>query len=198
MGAGADATRRTDGATGTHNTSDYKRGRMGTDLAIRRYRPDDRERVDAVREAALRDTGAFFEDGPGDADDLTAEYLQAGGEFLVGEANGRIVATGAFRPVRGVVTRHLDSFGDETAELKRMHVAPAHQRRGYGRRMLTELQRRARERGYAELVLVTTGPQTAAQRFYEAAGFAEAERERVEFRGEAFDAIVYRKPLPGP
>lgn len=146
-------------------------------------------------ETALRDAGAFFEDAPGDAADPTAEYLDAGGEFLVGEADGRVVATGAFRPVRGVATRHLDSFGDGTAELKRMHVSPAHQRRGYGRRILTDLRARARKQGYTELVLVTTGPQTAAQRFYEAAGFAEVERERVEFRGEAFDAIVYRQSL---
>lgn len=168
---------------------------MGTKLAIRRYQPEDRNRVEAVTEAALRDTGAYFEDSPDAANTIEDEYLTSGGEFLVGEVTDRIVATGAFRSVRGVITNHLDSFGEETVEIKRMHVDPPHQRQGYGRQIFDELQRRALNQGYTELVLVTTGPQTAAQHFYEANGFIEVERETVDFRGETFDAIVYRKDL---
>lgn len=169
---------------------------MGAELAIRRYRPDDRERVEAVLAAALRDTGAYYEEEPDDADGALAdEYLTSGGEFLVGEVTDHIVATGAFRPVRGVITNFLDSVGNGTAELKRMHVDPPHQRQGYGRRIFDELRRRARDQGYMELVLLTSGPQIAAQHFYEASGFEEIEREPVDVGGESFDAIVYRRPL---
>lgn len=169
---------------------------MGADLAIRRYQPADRERVDAVMEAALRDIGAFFEDAPDDADDtLEEEYLASGGEFLVGEVTDHIVATGAFRPVRGVITKHLDTIEEGTVEIKRMHVDPDHQRQGYGRQIFNELQQRAHNHGYTELVLLTTGLQTAAQNFYEATECEELERESVDFLGESFDAIIYRKIL---
>lgn len=169
---------------------------MGSSLAIRRYHPDDRERVETVMEAALRDTDTFLQDAPDDYDEtLENEYLASGSDFLVGEISDRIVATGAFRPVRGMITEHLDSIGDGTAELKRMHVDPNHQRRGYGRQIFTELKQRAQELGYTELVLVTSSPQTAAQNFYEATGFEEIERKAVEFLGRSFEAIVYRKML---
>lgn len=165
-------------------------------MAIRRYETDDRERVKAVMEAALRDAGDFFEDAPNDDDDTSYnEYITSGGEFLVGEVDHRIVATGAFRPVRGAIKKHLESIEDGTVELKRMHVDPDHQRQGYGQQIFEELQQRAQDQGYTDLVLITTGPQTAAQNFYEACGFEEIERETVDFFGGSFDGIVYQKSL---
>jgi ribosomal protein S18 acetylase RimI-like enzyme len=117
---------------------------------------------------------------------------------LVGEINDRIVATGAFRPVQGIIANFLDTIGDSTVEIKRMHVDPDYQRRGYGQQIFTELQQRAQNQEYTELVLLTTSPQIAAQNFYEGNGFEEIERESVEFQGESFDAIVYRKILTAP
>jgi ribosomal protein S18 acetylase RimI-like enzyme len=169
---------------------------MGAELSIRRYQSDDRERVEAVMEAALRDTGAYFEDAPEEtSNSLYERYLEAGGEFLVGESDGQIVAMGAFRPVGGLVAEFLDSVPEGAIEIKQMHVAPGYQRRGYGQRILDELQRRAHEDGQRTLLLQTTSLQPAARRFYEANGFEQIARESVAAEGRAFDLVFYRKAL---
>jgi ribosomal protein S18 acetylase RimI-like enzyme len=45
-----------------------------------------------------------------------------------------------------------------------MRAAPTHQGRGHGRRIYDELERRARDRGFGELVLDTMSTLTGAQR----------------------------------
>lgn len=165
-------------------------------LSIRQYASDDRTRVDAVMEAALRDTGAYFEDVPHESTaPIEEEYLDSGGEFLVGEVDGEIVAIGAFRPVGGLVSEYLDSIDDGTVELKRIHVAPEQQRLGYGQQILDELQRRAHNRGSTTLVLLTTSLQKAAHRFYESNGFIEIDRTHVTAGEKSFDDIIYRTYL---
>lgn len=62
---------------------------------------------------------------------LERASLKGGGEFLLGEANVAIVATRACRPPEGIVEKVLGSVPEDTAELKRMHVAPDYQRPGY-------------------------------------------------------------------
>ena len=62
------------------------------------------------------------------------------------------------------------------AEVKRMRVRPGCWRRGYGREVLSALERRAAELGYVTLHLDTTVGQTAARRLYEKNGFREARR----------------------
>lgn len=171
---------------------------MPETLEVRRYRPADRERVEVIMETALRDAGAYDEDAPEDLDgSLARAVLDGAGEFLVGEVDGTVVATGAFRPVEGIVATSLDTFGDDTGEIKRMHVLPDHQRSGYGQRLLDELERRALNRGYRELVLATSDRQTAACRFYESNGFEEILRHSIGAFDESFDMLVYRKPLSG-
>ncbi|MEU8701011.1 helix-turn-helix domain-containing GNAT family N-acetyltransferase [Streptomyces sp. NPDC048680] len=62
---------------------------------------------------------------------------------------------------------------DGTAEIKRMWVAPRARGLGLGRRFLTELEARARERGREVLRLDTNRALTAAIRLYRATGFEE-------------------------
>lgn len=92
--------------------------------------------------------------GPWD-DDLQHidEVYLSDGDFLVGEADGGIVAMGAIRKKT-----------DDCAELKRMRVHPEHQRLGYGQQMLDALEQRARTFGYRRLCLDTTVQQVAARR----------------------------------
>lgn len=169
---------------------------MRDDFSIRRYRPTDRKRVETVMEAALQETGAYFEETPDD-ESLTPEerYLESGGEFLVGELDNQIVATGAFRPPDGFLLETLESIPEGAVELKQMHVAPDHQRQGYGQQILNTLQQRAREEGHTTLLLETTGLQSAAQHFYEANGFEEVTTKAVEAEGRAFDVVFYQKAL---
>lgn len=169
---------------------------MEGELSIRRYRRTDRERVEAVMEAALRDANAYFEETPADAAATYREkYLESGGEFLVGEQDGQIVATGAFRPLGEFLAGFLDSVPERAVELKQMHVAPRYQRRGHGQRILEALERRARQGGYTTLPLETTSLQSAAQHFYEGNGYEAVAREPVEAEGRSFDVLAYRKDI---
>ena len=164
------------------------------ELTVRPARPDDAERIQDVQETAHRDAGAYF----GDADDGDAEALdeyRSDGDYLVAITDGRIVATGAFRPPTDLLGELVDEIPDGAVQLKRMNVLPEYQRRGYGQRIYDELERRARVQDRSEILLHTTDRQTAAQEFYEASGFAETERHSVDAFGESFESVVYRKSL---
>lgn len=166
---------------------------MGSELFIRRARETDVSRLRELMESAHRDAGAYFEDVGDDFDGLEDEYLPEG-EFLVGEVEGRIVASIAYRDPDEVVQSFAD-VSERTVQLKRFNVEPEYQRRGYGNRIYGELERRAREAGHEEIVLHTTGRQTAARRFYEERGYDLIERTDIEEFSESFELFVYRKRL---
>lgn len=168
---------------------------MADDFIVRPYRPGDDERVRRLHGEAMRDAGAYVEDDPAfeaaipddveleaDLDAIEETYVEPGGAFAIGERDGEIVATGAFRLV-----------DDATVEIKRMRVDPDHQRRGYGQRILDALEAEARARGFTELTLDTLARQTAARKFYEANGYEEGDRE--SFGGH--EARFYRKSVEG-
>ena len=112
--------------------------------------------------------------------DIPKNYLDSGGEFLVAELNGQIIAMGAFRKIT-----------DSLAEIKRMRVHPDFWRQGFGQTILTRLERIAREKGYTTLTLDTTIHQAAAQALYIRNNYQEKRREK---RG-TFDLIFYEKRL---
>ena len=70
---------------------------MGDELSVRRYRPADDARVRELRQTAVRDVGAYVADAlDDDLETIRETFLERGGEFLVGEADERIVAMEAF------------------------------------------------------------------------------------------------------
>ncbi len=167
---------------------------MTTALDLRQYRPADDDRVRELHETALRAAGGFIEGVPEpDLDAVEKTYL-TDGDFLVGEIDDRIVAMGAFRPATGHITEVLDCSGT-TAELKRLRVDPVHQRNGYGQAVCEEVERRAREQGFTEIVLDTTPAQTGARRFFETNGFEQVRTERRRWEGDPFELLFYRKSL---
>lgn len=137
-----------------------------------------------LHDEALYDAGAHLGEGPWDEDlnNIEEEYLHDGGEFLVGEMDGKVIAMGALKRASG-----------EQAELKRMRVDPAVQRRGLGQQILEELEERAREIGCSALYLDTAAHQTAARSLYAANGYAETGRGRIG----PFDCVFYEKELSG-
>ncbi len=151
-------------------------------LPLRRYRAADHDGVWALHNAALNAVDAHGGNGPWDDDLHRIEevYLAPGGEFLVGEAGGEIVAMGAVKPIK-----------PGRAELCRMRVRPDCWRRGYGRQMLAALEAAARQAGVRELTLGTTTGQAAARGLYEAAGYREVGRRR----HGPFEVVVYEKRL---
>ena len=163
---------------------------MGDSFTLRRYQPDDSDRVWELHEDAMRGVDAlanesvFAEVLPNDEEldeDLRAiqeTYIEPGGAFFVGEIDKKIVAMGAFKPADDLV-----------AEIKRMRVDPDHQRQGYGQQVLNTLETEAKERGFTEFVLDTTARQSGARQLYEKNGYHETRRETI---GE-YEMIFYRK-----
>ena len=137
-------------------------------VTIRRYTDSDQEAVRNLHRGALEDTGAFSDSGPwdDDLDRIQQTYIHPGGDFLVGELNGTIVAMGALR-----------RESEYAAEIRRMRVHPAHQRRGIGTQMLKALEERAISSGYRRVYLDTTTTQIGAQRLYEKHGYREFKRK---------------------
>jgi GNAT superfamily N-acetyltransferase len=103
---------------------------------------------------------------------------------LYGEADsGPAGAAPMFEPPDGVfvVVRDGDGralacggvarFDGTRGELKRMYVVPDARGGGLGRLLLEELERHARDLGYAALVLETGDRQEAALALYERSGF---------------------------
>jgi putative acetyltransferase len=91
-----------------------------------------------------------------------AEVAPGRGAFLVAYRDDTPVGCGA--------VRRLDS---DTAEIKRMYVAPQLRGHGVGRALVDALEREARDLGVQRLVLETGIRQMAAMAMYRRAGFID-------------------------
>jgi GNAT superfamily N-acetyltransferase len=89
-------------------------------------------------------------------------FTGPGTAWLVGYEHGRAVCCGGLRP--------LPEPG--VAEIKRMFVAVRARRRGHGRALLSELERRAEAFGRPRVRLFTTEVLVEARALYAAAGYA--------------------------
>jgi GNAT superfamily N-acetyltransferase len=101
-----------------------------------------------VNEAIARDLHAI------------AKYLPPDGRLLLAVQGGRAVGTSA-----------LQRIGEETAEIKRMWVGPAHRRAGIASGMLERLIAAAVDAGYRRIRLDTPDFMTAAHALYQSFGF---------------------------
>lgn len=163
---------------------------------IRRFEAGDGPAVRRLHEVAMRDADDFVEGVPEpDLEDVPGHYLESDGEFLVGTVLGDVVAMVAFHPVEEWLLADRFDVDRPTAEVTRMRVDPEHQRRGYGRAIYEELERRAREEGYEQLVLDVSVDNDEARAFYETSGFASVGTVELEALGQTFPLAVYRKPL---
>lgn len=99
-------------------------------------------------------------------DDVQKNYFENGGTFLATLKDGKIIGTGAIR------------FLEEgVCELKRMWLLTEYHRQGLGFRMMQELFKAAREKGYKAMRLQTDNVvQTRAIEFYKQLGFYEIPR----------------------
>lgn len=105
-------------------------------------------------------SGAYSEPGANHFRLDPAEVSGGRGAFLIVYRDGEPVGCGA--------VRLLDA---DTAELKRMYVAPAVRGTGLGRRLVAALEAESRALGVRRLVLETGVRQTAALALYRATGF---------------------------
>ncbi|WP_242905432.1 GNAT family N-acetyltransferase [Actinomadura terrae] len=158
------------------------------ELRVRRYRPTDHATVLALHREGLAQVGLRPGDGVYyDHDFFRMEdiYLRNDGEFLVGEADGRIVAMGGLRRADLVPGGSARAYGGfalgtpalDAVEMVRLRVRPAVQRRGYGAALVRALEGRAREYGYRVLRADTTELQGPALALYRKHGWTETRRE---------------------
>jgi len=170
-----------------------------TTLTVRRARPADGERIRELNELAMAETPEWVPGAP-DADlrDLQAHYFDAGGEFVVGVRDGRVVATAAYEPLEGWMREQFSASDqplESTVELSRMRVHPDCWGRGYGTRLYEELASRARRDGHHAFVLNTGVDNDRARGFYESLGFESVREETVEFDGVTLTLALYRRSL---
>ena len=122
---------------------------------------------DALRLVAEVQQEYVIRYGGPDATPLEPAYFDPpAGAFFVGYDAELPVATGAWRR-----RRDLPGF-DEVAEVKRMYVVPAAQRRGLAREMLAHLEQDAAVAGAEAMVLETGAAQPEAIALYESSGYA--------------------------
>jgi len=137
---------------------------METDLQVVRVpitHPDAQALIEAVQAEYVARYGGQDE-SPIDP----ADFEDPLGRFYVGYLDGTPVATGAWR------RSSVRALGAEvTAEVKRMYVIPAAQRRGVARRMLAHLEATAAEAGIEAMVLETGMKQPEAIALYTSSGY---------------------------
>jgi DNA-binding MarR family transcriptional regulator len=109
-----------------------------------------------------------------------AELRPPTGVFLVATLRGEPMGCGG-----------LKFHADAPTELKRMWVAPSTRGLGVGRRLLAELEQRARDHGSRVLRLDTNKALTEAIGLYRSAGY----REVPAFNDEAYAHHWFEKPL---
>ena len=160
------------------------------DLRIRRYHAPDHAVVLALHREGLAQVGLRPGDGvyyDHDFFQMEAIYLRNNGEFLVGELGDRIVAMGGLRRADLIPGGHARAYGGyapgtpalDAAEMVRLRVLPAVQRRGYGTALVQALEERAVEYGYRILRADTTELQTPALSLYRKFGWTETRRETI-------------------
>ena len=112
-----------------------------TNLVIRSCRAADKEHIKDLYKLASIHSEIGYRDGPWytDLDDIEDFYFK-GGDFLIGEINGEIVAMVG-----------LQKITDTEAHIRRMRVHPEYRRKGYAQQLLNELEMRAKQYGFTEL-----------------------------------------------
>ena len=123
----------------------------------------DREVAADVVKTVLEEYGLGWEvscGGCSDQDAIEVEkyYQQAGGEFWVVEAAGKIVGTGGYHPIER---------GNKAVEIRKMYLLPQVRGQGLGRFLLAQLEQAAAVRRFEEVWVETATVLKEAVALYE-------------------------------
>jgi len=100
-----------------------------------------------------------------------AEFTPPAGGFLIGYVDDVPAVSGAWRRI----AVPAGTAGSAAAEVKRMYVRPAYQRRGLARLMLARLEEEIRGAGCDVAVLGTGSRQPEAIALYESSGYVRVD-----------------------
>lgn len=101
-----------------------------------------------------------------DIDNIIGYYVDKGDTFLVGISEGNVISTGA-----------LTIEDQHTGRIVRMSVDKQYRSRGVGARMLAELEKAARDKGFNKIVLETNNDWYSASGLYKKCGYIEYDRD---------------------
>lgn len=132
-------------------------------MKIRKYKPEDKEQIIEMVSEIL---GNIFNGDPTQFKvlkefNITKNYVL----YLVAETQGsekRIIGTMA-----------LKKIDNETVRLKRMYVRKEYRKRGISQKLLNEIIKFAREKGYKKILLHTYPTMKNAHKFHKRNGFVE-------------------------
>lgn len=129
---------------------------------IRRWEAKDAAACRAILEAVLPAYGlkVDFEKTDRDLTDVEGTYLAKGGMFWVVEDAGRVVGMGG-----------VEKKSPEVGEVRKMYFLPELRGKGFGRKLLDEIQAFARASGIKTLTLETASVLKEAIALYEKYGF---------------------------
>ncbi|MFB6220667.1 MAG: GNAT family N-acetyltransferase [Halolamina sp.] len=172
-------------------------------VTIRRYEPGDKNAVWRVHDRALWSAwDAFDPEYNRYLRHIEREFLDAGGEFLVGDVastdepppgnQSGVVAIGGFQPLATQVHSLTDLSlvaihyaPEQVVRVRSVAVDPGWQGRGAGTDLMRELERRAAN-AYDLVVLQSPAALPETHRFYESLGYeripGEEDTEYVWFR----------------
>ena len=136
--------------------------------------------------------------GPGDAGDVAALLDVLGYPCTRAEAAERIALVQSDRRqvlllaecegrVQGLVameTLYSVAHGSELARITALVVDPACERRGVGRRLLREVEQRARQAGIARIEVTSNARRDSAHAFYRGCGYADGSLRFVKLLGD--------------
>ncbi|NBM19232.1 GNAT family N-acetyltransferase [Streptomyces sp. GC420] len=161
-------------------------------MNIRNVRFDHPDAVKLNDEVQLEYARRYGDEG--DLTPLAPEHFDPPhGIFLIAyDRLDRPVATGGWRSQE----RNDEGYADGDAELKRMYVVPQARGLGLARRILAELEERARAAGRSRMVLETGTAQPEAIALYESSGYLPT--EKFGYYREYESSRCYAKPLTVP
>ncbi|MBT3187615.1 MAG: GNAT family N-acetyltransferase [Anaerolineae bacterium] len=128
-------------------------------LKLLPFQPSDQAIVKALILSGLEEHWGFLDESKNpDLDNIAVSYAE--GTVLVAWQDDEIIGTGAFIP-----------RSESQVEIIRMSVKKELRRQGIGRKILTELCKRASQDGYKEIILETTETWQDVIDFYLQYGF---------------------------
>lgn len=98
--------------------------------------------------------------------DIYENYIEKGAAFLVGLLDNSIICTGA-----------LIKENETTGRIVRMSVDKKHRSMGFAEKMIEELEKAARKKGYGSIAIETNHDWYSAIKLYKRCGYIECGRD---------------------
>jgi GNAT superfamily N-acetyltransferase len=151
-------------------------------MIIRRYQDTDFNEMMQLHRQVLQKENVYRGTGVWEDDLLHIDehYFNRQGYFIVGIKDGALIAMGAYRKI-----------DEGVAEIVRMRVHPDYQGKGFGYKILAQLEKIAAQSDFNELVLETDERLSNAIKLYQKNGYLYWKQEEIH----GYNCIWYKKDI---